>query len=1809
MPINPNSNNINPNTGLPYTKEESLIMTRFNSMNTGQSALSPLDTRFQTTGQKEYYQSPEELDSYLTRGVSIQAGGANEEVRAENQSGLEQLGYGLAKMGGLATTTFLDGTLGTITGLGNILTGGSFIDNPFSNAMLDANDKMEELFPNYYTSEAIDNPFKGIVPFTQGSANFWGDKILKNFGFALGAYGAGLVTSGLGNMALEKVMANRTAKAITQVLQAEGRSGKEIEQMLQAVQSGDKAAIDYFKNSKTILDAINADAKAINYGNVANQWVASMAGAAGESRIEALGNSRQFRENQLAELQARYGDNIPEQELRDLDNRVNNYMNTTFGINMAILTLSDYTQFSDAFRSRMAKQRALLGEITGGLETGYQASKMTNWEKAFRLAKNPLVEGTQEQLQYATQKGTDDYFTRRYDENGKEIVNSFIDSYVKGLGEAYGSAEGWEQFATGAIIGALGMPNIPKITGQKGLIQGGIYGELQDIQRQEATTNKAVEDINRATEYFKNNEGAKEQYENLVRIASLNEEQKKAALAGDTFEVKNLEEDKFLSNVQAFYNAGKIEDLEDFYKGLASKKGSDIRESTKITKDAQGNLLAEPVDQFKGLTDKEIEQYFQQKSQNALSRINTIKKLKSDIDERFATEPDVYKEQLLHYAYTIQDVDKRFGELKNKVESKMASTIKPQFEKTDKTVSDRDFETPMFDSSLIFEDAIALEDYINKKGGLENYKKAIKEYSKKHPQDLSFTEDAEDLVRLAERKKAFVDKYVQGLTKKGKNEVIKKAFDDLREKIGPELQKQANKQDFNTQVQAKGYSLDKIDNKSGIFVRYKDGTYLLKRDENGNIILRNLDSNKTISIGTANDFDNFLANNKLQVLSREEYKDLRKKQEVSKYRQAEVKAIEALLKDTTERGKKKKEQLVKAEKELQEKLQELKELQTEINKGYISPEFRQELQTLVNELQESINDLKAKVEELQKERETLVEFYRLYKEQLDRLKEIEDSFTDFNQLYNEERITRNIVKDSLYSELPFTIEEIDNLIKSLEKVVADNLEKIDTYQEYLDVIKLFLKRDVELRDFLSSMDFNDAFNQKYPKEVRQRITPRFIKEYFDEKKLDPTITNEQLNKLNELLDLVEANPEYINEMNSLLDQKAKLKELKDNIKFNSENIEFTEKQLEFLRSSLTDATAKLEKLIDQRDKLKYLESNTLAAIYNIKEKARDFYNKSTYLTQIEKADPQAKEPEKTNKENWVAENAKKGDWNTTTGQVIIPKYDAKTDTYEDEIGPDGLPLFTNKQAQILWAKYLDDNSNELKSGKYRIKFHLHNPNGKSSIDVQISANIDKTAISEDNDLYAIIADENGNPIDIDGKFIFTGIHKTETLFPQDDVVRLIRLEKLVGNKNAGLGNYLQNEKGNPFITINGVGKSARDWEKEDNWEEIKDKEIQRIIKGEKEAFDNFRNKVKTQLKEGKNVFSKITDVSDGIPYLGDKLNSVKSLLTGDFELEYDTKTGDFLAITEDGKKIPIQGDLLSDSEAKTVIALLQYAFPKDSETFVGTIKLPKDQTYQFKDFLEIFPKGAGSPNVLNALIYYGRNKEGAKKYNIWGTKQLQFVDENNNLQTITREDLHDSTSEGFIKLTEFLKTKRLNFNRGFIKEGRYYHPILKDSKLDWRIYSNYKDYVKEKGKTYLVSKGKDYPLFTNRYVTYSTEIDNSTKPPEPPKTMGGLGKMLSAADMAGEFDIDDEFVNDMSEFQEDLSEEQDSGLSADIFGLPEEKKEEPKKEEIQEKPKAVFNIQRKQPKGKERVVKITDSDALNRLKELIKEGIIDKNCS
>ena len=110
------------------------------------------------------------------------------ERRAQQQSGLEQIANGVLK--GIVTTgTTVENILaGLPLGIVEAITEGKICkiwNNEITNKMADIEEVMEEYLPNYYTNAQLDSPWYSTENLF--SANFLGDKLIKNFGFSFGA--------------------------------------------------------------------------------------------------------------------------------------------------------------------------------------------------------------------------------------------------------------------------------------------------------------------------------------------------------------------------------------------------------------------------------------------------------------------------------------------------------------------------------------------------------------------------------------------------------------------------------------------------------------------------------------------------------------------------------------------------------------------------------------------------------------------------------------------------------------------------------------------------------------------------------------------------------------------------------------------------------------------------------------------------------------------------------------------------------------------------------------------------------------------------------------------------------------------------------------------------------------------------------------------------------------------------------------------------------------------------------------------------------------------------------------------------------------------------------------------------------------------------------------------------------------------------------------------------------------------------------------------------------------------------------------
>lgn len=478
------------------------------------------------------------------------------DIRAENQPWYTQIGAGLTKGVVLAGTTFLNGTLGLVYGVGTAATEGrwsSLWDNDFSRAMDSINKGAEEVLPNYYTQNELEQPWYTNI-FT---ANFWGDKFIKNIGFTVGAfYSGGMYSKGLGAI-------------------------------MQAVKAGSKATSMVTSGVGSVISAVN------------------------EGSIEALNSANEFEEaykpkleihhrQRLAEIQAEYDANKGKVLQRSADGSTyidsayleykkaiekerNNYNqalakleedkakvgNATLLMNIPILTASNFYQFGKLY-SRGFNTARRTADIVGDIGK-YEAKGLSKAARAGKILGGGLAEGSEEVKQqiatdwsqhyYATD--VNNYYRSLQDHNAAQETLSWTKSFGETLGRTMGEGSTWEQFFIGGLTGLMGMPRFRGIRNEDGKLQSPVVLEENMFSKwkelkQEADRNQAI-----ATHMNErvNSPEFKNYYQGLIRHNKYQNDMNDAAIRDDEFDYKNAEHAQLISDISMFSNAGKLDDL------------------------------------------------------------------------------------------------------------------------------------------------------------------------------------------------------------------------------------------------------------------------------------------------------------------------------------------------------------------------------------------------------------------------------------------------------------------------------------------------------------------------------------------------------------------------------------------------------------------------------------------------------------------------------------------------------------------------------------------------------------------------------------------------------------------------------------------------------------------------------------------------------------------------------------------------------------------------------------------------------------------------------------------------------------------------------------------------------------------------------------------------------------------------------------------------------------------------------------------------------------------------------------------------
>lgn len=539
------------------------------------------------------------------------------DIRANNQPWYAQIGAGLAKGAILAGTTFLDGTLGLVAGIGTAANEGRWSgiwDNDFTRAMKEVTDWSEKALPNYYTQAEMDDPWYKHI-----NANWIGDKFLKNVGFSVGALASGGVwTKGL-------TLGGKLLKSIGLVSQAS-------------------------KAPAAVKTLVGAGISAVNEGS-----------------IEALNNSTEWYEGHKADLDNTYRamyenattrdevmaiNQAYEEDLSKLEEDKAKMGNADLLMNLPILMASNIVQFAKFYSNGYKTARKAANIVN---RNGEYAAEKTTLGGVFHTAKDALTEGVEEISQKAAQNIAGDYYTTdvknyykaKMDPQAEQDTLSWMKSFAHGINETLNDSGSWEEFFIGSLTGAMGMPVIKtKANGKLGLgIAGGSYNTYMEYRDQMNRDQEIAERMNQRMKdpNFLN------YYRGLIRHNKYQTAMDAAVDRGDEFDYKNAEHAQMVSDIAMFDNAGKIGDLKTLISQAFDTSDENLDAIIRNTTSIQGDKAVGPYAQYATIENGQI-----------VSNFGTEQD-KKDMIEKLTKSKDEMLGAIDGYVKTKNAIDERVG--------------------------------------------------------------------------------------------------------------------------------------------------------------------------------------------------------------------------------------------------------------------------------------------------------------------------------------------------------------------------------------------------------------------------------------------------------------------------------------------------------------------------------------------------------------------------------------------------------------------------------------------------------------------------------------------------------------------------------------------------------------------------------------------------------------------------------------------------------------------------------------------------------------------------------------------------------------------------------------------------------------------------------------------------------------------------------------------------------------------------------------------------------------------------------------------
>lgn len=765
------------------------------------------------------------------------------ESRANIQPWYDQIGAGILKGGVLASTTFADGIAGTIIGAMNVLSnadkiadsdnpwrelGSQFINNPFSVYMQDINEKVESVLPNYYTKAEQEDPWWEHI----FSANFIGDKFLKNLGFTVGAAFSGKVNAG----AISKAMGLKGVRDAFKgaVTTASGRTLNTASEIAKAYKVGDA-----FMDGVKLTEDLGKAAKQLKNAEWILKTIGAVSAAMGEGRIEAITNSKEWAsynelllkdkhqqdidsiEGQLFEEHPEWFtngqitnlDGIKEWNKRkeEIDNKYTESLaelakyradmaNADFGLNLIMLSASNLWQYGRFLSGGYNTGRLANGLIRGSLKEGFKKSKGAVAKQYARALSNPFAEANEEMMQSWFSEGTglqqasklNSFYGAKVNPEAEEEAIGFLNSMFTGFSNIYGDTQSWEEGFIGGLTGFLGIPSISRTTTKGGKkkfklsLKGELWEGLSDAQKDNKDAQSIVDALNARVKdpEFIN------YYQGFIRHQKYQNDMEAALKEGKPFDYKNAEHSQFISDAIMFEKAGRLQDLYDIIEEAGNVTENDVDDIKNLTVDKRTGKSI-----FEGKSNQEILDHVKKQVKDAKDKLAKYSEISTNLKTLYGEDiASEYLEEMTWMMTQVDDWESRFKSLFNEAKEGLSGIVQDR----DKKYFGRNEKLKFGDLNVVTpNDLLNFMDREEAKKLLKSEVLLAEKDMHKSLRNMQFYLNIQDLFKIWEARNEFIDKYTKlskspELFSKQMQETINTVKEDNAKRIVDELKLKAN---------------------------------------------------------------------------------------------------------------------------------------------------------------------------------------------------------------------------------------------------------------------------------------------------------------------------------------------------------------------------------------------------------------------------------------------------------------------------------------------------------------------------------------------------------------------------------------------------------------------------------------------------------------------------------------------------------------------------------------------------------------------------------------------------------------------------------------------------------------------------------------------------------------------------------------------------------------------------------------------------------------------------------------------------------